>query len=57
MVSIVKISLCLVLLEMKLIGYIIKIFVLEAYVKLSVALELHERKLSNYFVLYDSVSC
>jgi len=44
MVSIVKISLCLVLPEMKLIGYIIKIFVLETDVELSVARELHERK-------------
>jgi len=44
MVCIVKMSLCLVLLEMKLIGYFIKIFVLEAYVKIFVALELNERK-------------
>ena len=44
MVSVVKMSLCLVLLEMKLIGYFIKIFVLEAYLKVFVGVELHERK-------------
>jgi hypothetical protein len=44
MVSIVKMSLCLVLLEMKLIGYFIKIFVLEAYAQVFVAVELHDRK-------------
>jgi len=47
MASIVKMSFCLVLLEMKLIGYFIKIFVLES--KVFVALELHERIMKSLF--------